>query len=41
MKREVRFRINSPTIALFTEEGRQVVRAIPGGAEVTLATKTP
>ena len=28
------FRLNSPTIALFFEEGRQVARTIPQGAVV-------
>ena len=34
MSCEVKFRIETPTIALFTEEGRQVARAIPGGSEI-------
>jgi len=33
---EVKYRINTPTIALFIEEGRQVARTIPGGTEVTV-----
>ena len=37
MSREVKFRIKTPTIALFIEEGRQVVRPIPSGAEVTVS----
>jgi hypothetical protein len=37
MRREVKFRINTPTIALFLEEGRQVARTIPGGAEVIVS----
>jgi hypothetical protein len=36
-ERALKFRINTPTIALFTEEGLQVVRTIPGGAEVTVS----
>jgi len=34
--RKVKYRINSPTIALFLEEGRHVARTIPGGAEITI-----
>jgi len=34
MSREVKFRIKTRTIALVIEEGRQVARSIPGGAEV-------
>ena len=34
MSREVKFRINVPTIALFTEDGRQVARRIPVGSEI-------
>ena len=34
MNREVKFRINVPTIALFTEDGRQVARRIPVGSEI-------
>ena len=34
MSREVKFRINVPTIALFTEGGRQVARRIPVGSEI-------
>ena len=34
MNREVKFRINVPTIALFTEDGRQVARKIPVGSEI-------
>ena len=37
MSREVKFRINTPTIALFLEEGRQVARTIPSGAEVIVS----
>ena len=37
MGREVKFRINTPTIALFLEDGRQVARTIPGGAEVIVS----
>jgi hypothetical protein len=37
MSREVKFRIKTRTIALFTEEGRQVARPIPGGAEVIVS----
>jgi hypothetical protein len=37
MGREVKFRINTPTIALFLEEGRQVAHTIPGGAEVIVS----
>ena len=37
MSREVKFRIKTPTIALVLEEGRQVVRPIPSGAEVTVS----
>ena len=36
MSRKVKFRINTPTIAVFLDEGRQVARTIPGGAEVTV-----
>jgi len=36
MGREVKYRINTPTIALFFEEGRQVAHSIPGGAEITV-----
>ena len=31
-----KYRINSPTIALFLEDGRQVARAIPTGSIVTV-----
>ena len=34
MSHEVKFRINVPTIALFTEDGRQVARRIPVGSEI-------
>ena len=34
MSREVKFRINVPTIALFNEDGRQVARRIPVGSEI-------
>jgi hypothetical protein len=34
MSREIKFRINVPTIALFTEDGRQVARRIPVGSEI-------
>ena len=34
MSREANFRINVPTIALFTEDGRQVARRIPVGSEI-------
>ena len=34
MNREVKFRINVPTIALFMEDGRQVARKIPVGSEI-------
>jgi hypothetical protein len=37
MSREVKFRIKTPTIALFIEEGRQVAHSIPGGAEVIVS----
>ena len=40
MGREIRFRINTPTIALFLEEGRQVARTIPGGAEVIVSDES-
>ena len=40
MGREVKFRINTPTIALFLEEGRQVARTIPGGAEVIVSDES-
>ena len=40
MDRDVRFRINAPTIALFLEEGREVARTIPGGAEITVSDET-
>jgi hypothetical protein len=36
MSREVKFRINVPTIALFTEDGRQVARRIPVGSEISV-----
>jgi hypothetical protein len=41
MDRDVRFRfrINAPTIALFLEEGREVARTIPGGAEITVSAE--
>ena len=34
--RASKYRINSPTIALFLEDGRQVARAIPTGSIVTV-----
>ena len=36
MNREVKFRINVPTIALFIEDGRQVARRIPVGSEISV-----
>ena len=36
MSREVKFRINVPTIALFIEDGRQVARRIPVGSEISV-----
>jgi hypothetical protein len=36
MGRETKYRINTPTIALFLEEGRQVAHTIPGGSEITV-----
>ena len=36
MSREVKFRINVPTIALFMEDGRQVARKIPVGSEISV-----
>ena len=32
------FRLNMPTIALFSEEGRQVARTVPQGAVVQVNT---
>jgi len=37
MGSKVKFRINTPTIALFPEEGRHVARTIPGGTEVIVS----
>jgi hypothetical protein len=34
----LKFRLTSPTIALFIEEGRQVARAIPQGSVIRVDT---
>jgi len=40
MSREVKFRINTPTIGLISDRGRQVARTIPGGAEVIVSDES-
>ena len=37
---EIKYRINTPTIALVFEEGRHIARSIPSGAEITVSDDT-